>query len=104
MIVVTIGADSYGRVKSVDGTPVVTKFGMLSGLPIWPICSYYRYGGDMRSLSGIPLVFHLENVLVHGLPLSRIDRLSVAMAYLRGLAGAMILFGSMAGGETASIS
>jgi hypothetical protein len=89
------GSDTYGRVKTVGATPVVTKFAMLQGLPLFPLASFYYAGAGRRQSAGVPFVFGVENSAIAGLPLARVDRLSVAMAYFRGLCGALAVVGCL---------
>lgn len=96
MIFVQAGTETYGRVKAVQGTPIVTKFAMLQFLPLWPLQSYYFGGFGERTSIGIPLIAHEQSVAIHGIPLARIDRMSVTMAYARGLFGAMLVIGFLA--------
>jgi hypothetical protein len=91
-----VGVDTFGRVKQVGNTPIVTRFFMLSWLPIWPLQSYYRTGEDVVRHEGVPFLFHSQTVEINGIPLRRIDRLTVVMAYLRAFAAVLTLFGSIA--------
>jgi hypothetical protein len=88
------GSDTYGRVKTVGGTPIVTKFFMANGFPIYPLQSYYFSRSDEVAGSGIPFLSQYE-LSITGIPLARIDRTSVIVAYLRGLCGLLTLFGSI---------
>jgi hypothetical protein len=90
---VTVGSDTYGRVKKVGTTPIVTRFGMISSLPVYPLESFYFVRFGERTSHGIPFFAEIRSTEVRGVPLARIDKLSVAMAYLRGLFGALVLFG-----------
>ncbi|MEM7315194.1 MAG: hypothetical protein AAF497_18790 [Planctomycetota bacterium] len=90
---VTSGTDTYGRVKTVGGTPIVTKFAMFESIPLYPLRSYYFIShGETRTRS-VPFLSTTEEVEVNGIPLAVVDRTSVTMAYLRGLFSIMILFG-----------
>lgn len=89
------GFDTYGRVKSVGETPIVTRFFMLGGLPIYPLQSFYSLGPSRAEISGVPFVGGWQSVSTNGLPLAHVDRLSVGMAYARGLFGAMTVLGCM---------
>lgn len=93
MVAVTFGSDTYGKVKQVSGTPVVTKFGMLWSLPLIPLESYFYAGPGPSTFQGIPFVFGIYATAIRGLPLARIDKLSVAMAYCRGFCGALAVVG-----------
>ena len=89
MVAVHAGSDTYGRVKKVGSTPVVTKFGMVSAFPLFPLESYY-YAGEGNP-QGIPFVY--TSKAIYGLPLARLDTLSVLMAYARGIFGALTVAG-----------
>ena len=93
---ISAGSDTYGRVKSVDGTPIVTKFVMLSAFPLLPIESFYFAGFRRTELTGVPGLAWVEATKFNGLPLAQIDRLSVVMAYFRGFCGALALIGFIA--------
>jgi hypothetical protein len=93
MVTFIAGTDTYGRVKPVGGTPIVTKFAMLHFLPLYPLQSYYFLGRGKPKWFGIPFVARSHTVAIDGIPLARLDRVSVAMAYLRGLLGALVLVG-----------
>lgn len=90
---ISAGSDTYGRVKNVDGTPVVTKFVMLSAFPVMPIESFYFAGFRGREFTGVPVLAWIETTKFSGLPLARIDKLSVLMAYFRAFCGALALVG-----------
>lgn len=93
---VSFGSDTYGRVKSVNGTAIVTKFFMLNGFPVYPLASFYFVGQSMVESSEIPFLGSIEKIEVNGLPLTRLDRTSVVIAYARGLFAAMTLLGCIA--------
>ena len=92
---VAAGTDTYGRVKTVGGTPIVTKFAMLQGLPIYPLQSFYFMGTESTEMSGVPFIASSQTVVISGIPLARVDRLSVAMAYVRGILAALVVVGCM---------
>ncbi len=90
---VTVGSDTYGRVKKVGSTPIVTRFGMVSSLPVVPLESFYfERLGDSTS-KGIPFLVQIRSTTIEGIPLARLDMLSVAMTYARGLFGTMAIMG-----------
>jgi hypothetical protein len=89
MAAVHAGSDTYGKVKKVGATPIVTKFAMVSAFPLYPLESFY-FAGESGP-EGIPFVYTTKTI--YGLPLARVDSLSVAMAYARGIFGAFTLFG-----------
>jgi hypothetical protein len=93
MMSVTFGTDTYGRVKSVGGTPIVTKFFMLQFLPLYPVQSYYFTGVGRTDSSGVPFIAVSQEVAIDGLPLARFDVCSVAIAYVRGAFAALTLIG-----------
>jgi hypothetical protein len=90
---VTVGSDTYGRVKKVGSTPIVTKFGMLSGFPVFPLESFYFAGFGETTSEGIPFLAQSHSTAIEGIPLARVDKLSVFMAYARGLFGTMTIVG-----------
>lgn len=93
MITVIAGTETYGAVRKVASTPVVTKFAMLQFIPLYPLESYYlmRLGKD--SFRGIPLIASATSRSIVGLRLARVDRLSVAMAYVRACAAILAMPG-----------
>lgn len=93
---IVAGTDTYGRVKTVGGTPIVTKFAMFQFLPVYPVQSFYYAGPGRTETSGIPFVASSQTVAIRGVPLARVDRLSAAMAYTRAIFGTMAVFGFMA--------
>src|SRR5690349_7327227 len=96
MVVVTAGSDTYGRVKVVAGTPIVTQFFMVQLLPVYPLRSFYFLSADHVKSSGIPGIAAVYSREFNAIPLAKIDRASVAMAYIRGLFGGMALVGFLA--------
>jgi hypothetical protein len=93
VIHVSVGTDTYGRVKKVGSTPIVTRFGMVSGAPVYPIESLYFIRFGESSSGGIPFLAPVHSTAVVGIPLARLDKLSVTMAYIRGFFGAMAIIG-----------
>ena len=93
---VTVGSDTYGRVKKVGSTPIVTKFEMVSSVPLYPLESYYFVRFGETTSEGIPFIVESRSTEIEGIPLARVDRMSVGMAYARGLFGAMAVVGFMA--------
>jgi hypothetical protein len=81
---VTFGLQAYGQVKKVASTSIVTRFWMLSSFPIFPLESFYflKYGKTT----------FVQRELI-GVPLARLDWLSVLVAYLRGVFGGMFIVG-----------
>jgi len=94
MVSVTAGSDTYGSVKKVGGTPVVTKFAMLNFIPLYPLVSFYYAGAGRETWAGVPFVFSVSSTPILGFPLARIDRLSVVMAYVRGAFGTLMVVGA----------
>ena len=90
------GTDTYGRVKAVAGTAIVTKFFMFQSLPVFPLRSYYfiRHGETTRS--GVPFFASEETTSIVGLPLASIDVASALMAYVRAGFATMTVVGSIA--------
>jgi hypothetical protein len=93
--IVDIGTDTYGKVKRVGATPIVTKFAMVSGLPLLPLASYYHAGDAPKTRGGAPFVLGVEIANVVGFRLARVDYLSVAMTYFRALMALLVIFGSI---------
>ncbi|QDU57339.1 hypothetical protein [Aeoliella mucimassa] len=93
MVTVVAGSDTYGRVKSVAGVPIVTKFAMLHMLPLWPLASWYALGESTRETTGVPMLATHSKSTMPAIPLASLDRASVVMAYLRGVFGAFALLG-----------
>jgi len=62
---------------------------MVSAFPLFPLESYY-YAGEGNP-QGIPFVY--TSKAIYGLPLARLDTLSVLMAYTRGIFGALTVVG-----------
>ena len=90
-----VGTDVYGRVKSVAGTSVVTKFAMLEMIPYRAIASYYVWRETTTETKGIPFVFTTHSAQIHGLPLEQVDRISVVLTYVRVLCAGLMLLGSL---------
>ncbi|WP_406696230.1 hypothetical protein V5E97_35105 [Singulisphaera sp. Ch08] len=90
------GSDTYGRVKSVSGTPIVTKFFMLQCLPIYPLQSFYFEKQGPSESKGIPFLASIQTSAIIGIPLASLDKTSVAMAYVRSLFATLGLVGSLA--------
>ena len=87
------GTDTYGRVKTVGGIPIVTKFAMLHFLPLFPRRSFYYFGEGQTKFSGVPFVASMTSTAIKGIPLTRVDRMSVVMAYVRGVFGTLAVIG-----------
>ncbi len=93
MVTVHAGTDTYGRVKSVCGMPIVTKFFMFHFLPCYPLQSYFFMGSGRTKWVGIPLIAGVFSTELVGIPLACVDKTSVAMAYGRGVCAAVLLGG-----------
>ncbi len=91
MIHVTVGTDVYGAVRSVERTPVVTKFAMFQFLPIYAIESYYLGRLGKESRSGVPFLAGQSERAIIGIPCDRINFLSVSVAYVRAVGAALVL-------------
>jgi hypothetical protein len=90
---VTVGSDTYGKTQVVDGTPIVTKFAMVSFLPVWPLQSIYFAGLGKQTGTMIPFVVGSTSQQIIGIPMARLHTQSVCLAVARGIAGAMITIG-----------
>lgn len=95
MMHVVVGTDTYGRVKTVDKTAIVTEFWMVQMLPFVPLKSYYVWGPATSEIQGVSLLAPARSVERRGIPLARVDRISVAFAYVRGALAAMVIVGFM---------
>jgi hypothetical protein len=93
MITISAGTDTYGRVKKVSGTPIVTKFAMFQFLPMCPLQSFYFRGTGKNQAEGIPLVAITRSTTFVGIPLASVDKTSVLVAYARGLFAPAALLG-----------
>ena len=91
MFSVAAGTDTYGRVKTVAGMPIVTKFFMLQLLPIFPLKSFYLIKLDSAKVAGVPFVASVQSSSIHGFPLARVDKISVVMAYLRAFLALLLV-------------
>ena len=94
-MLITSGTDTYGRVKKISGTPIVTKFAMLQSLPVFPLVSYYFIGLGPTQVTGFPLLGGSEYTPIIGIPLKSVDKTSVLMAYARALFALLTLIGFM---------
>jgi hypothetical protein len=90
-----IGTDVYGAVRSVGRTPIVTKFFMVQGLPIRPMESYYFRALGEWSGSGVPFLGEEIHRAIIGIPCDRINRLSVFVAYVRAVCGAIVVLSTI---------
>ena len=79
----------------VGRTPTVTKFAMFQFLPIYPLESYYFTCTDSTEMTGVPFLASSQAVVINGVPLARVDPISVAIASVRATLAAMIVFGFM---------
>ena len=88
MFHVHIGFDTYGRVKAVGRTPIVTRFFAVSFLPVIPMNSYYLAGIGRMKYETLT-----EGKVIQGYPLSSLNYFSVLMAYYRGFCAVLVLAG-----------
>lgn len=93
MVTAIYGTDTYGAVRKVGTTPIVTRFAMLQFIPLIPLESYYLARHGKERYSGVPLIFSETSRSIHGLKLARVNRLSVLVAYIRAIGGTLFLFG-----------
>jgi hypothetical protein len=96
MVTVIAGTDTYGKIKKVGTTPIVTKFRMLWYFPIVPVASFYFAGIQHTATEGVPLGLRHETSVIHGIALARVDKFSVLIAFVRGFAVSMLLIGFLA--------
>lgn len=87
----TVGSDVYGRVKEVGGTPVITRFVMVQHVPVFPLRSFYYLGESKAWRQRIPFVVTFSKTQIRAIPLERIDWLSVAITYLRGVCAILMI-------------
>jgi hypothetical protein len=92
-MIISAGTDTYGRVKEVSGTPIVTQFAMLQAFPLYPLRSFYLVRSGPTEFEGIPLIASAQSTAIVGIPLASVDMTSVLVGYLRGVFGALVLFG-----------
>jgi hypothetical protein len=95
MITISVGTDTYGRVKTVSGIPIVTKFAMLQFLPVYPLRSFYFTGTGPSETMGIPFLASTRFASIGGIPLASVDKMSVLMAYARSIFAALALVGAL---------
>ena len=91
MIHAIFGTDVYGAVRSVEHTPVVTKFEMIQGIPIKPLESYFLGRLGKESRSGVPFIAEQIDREIIGFPCNRINRLSVFATYVRAVCAILVL-------------
>jgi hypothetical protein len=83
MIHLHLGMDWYGAVKYVGAFRVVTAFFHVNGLPTFP-----RYSAVIGQSAALGREWQIVR-------LARIDWQSVTIAYVRGVAGGLVVFGSI---------
>jgi hypothetical protein len=93
---IVCGTETYGRVKTVDGTPIVTKFAMLQRVPIYPLQSFYFLGEGPTTRSGVPFLAGSASTTIHGVALANVDKASVTMAYARAVSCVLMFVGGFA--------
>jgi hypothetical protein len=93
MLFVSAGTDTFGRVKVVSGTAIVTKFFMFQMLPIFPLKSFYLIRLGKTVTSGIPIIAESNSREIVGIPLASVDITSVIMTYVRAILSAFLIFG-----------
>jgi len=77
----------------VGTTSVITRFAMLQFAPLFPLESFFFARRGNLSSDLISLIFGADATTPLAIPLARIDKLSVAMAYFRGVCGTLVLVG-----------
>lgn len=93
MTPMSVETDTYGRVKAVSGTPVLTKFAMLQFLLVYPPQTLYFVKAGPSSATTILFIGRTHFATVVGIPLSTLDKPSVVMAYVRGIFAALTICG-----------
>lgn len=91
MIHVSVGTDVYGAVRSVNRTPIVTKFAMFQAFPLYPLQSFYLQQLGKTTHAGVPLVAGISERTLSGIPCDRVNRLSVFVAYVRAVGATVII-------------
>jgi hypothetical protein len=66
---------------------------MLSAIPIIPLESFYFVRFGETNSVGIPFLVQTHTTEIEGIPLAHVDKLSVVMAYARGIFAAMVVVG-----------
>ena len=87
------GVETYGRVKVVGTTPVVTKFFNVMIFPLIPLQSVYLLGQESK-FEGVPMVAGVETVTIYGFPLARLSWISVIWAYMRAIGATLFVVGT----------
>jgi hypothetical protein len=93
---ILVGTFAYGRVKKVGSTPIVTRFFMVSGIPVFPLESWYFIRIVATISDGVPFIAQNRSMEIEGIPLARLDKLSIAIAYARAVFTAMAVGGAVA--------
>lgn len=93
MVTVAVGTDTFGRVKTVRGTPIVTKFATLQFLPVYPLQSFYYISSGPTESIGVPFIGSVQSAGIQGIQLANIDRTSVLIAYIRSVCATAVLLG-----------
>ncbi len=97
-MLVSVGTDTYGRVKTVGNTAIVTKFFAVGGFPLGAVTSYYLVGKRKFPADKPPLADIRQLGPVEAVPLRRIDAASERMALIRGCLGVLVLVGALFSG------
>jgi hypothetical protein len=89
------GHSHVGRAKRVAGMPIATRFLTLFYVPIFPLKSFYFRRAVAREQQASVGIWFSEEAI--GVPLARLDWISVLAGYLRGALRALaVFFGTMA--------
>lgn len=90
---IKIDRDTFGRVKVVDGTGIVTVFTTVNLIPLYPHRSLYMKPRDPRRGGSESVPVRDDGRAPQLLPLASVDRTSAAVAYLRALFGLLAISG-----------
>lgn len=97
-MLVSVGTDTYGRVKRVGNTAIVTKFFAVGGFPLGSVTSYYVVGKRKFPADKPPLADIRQLGPIEAIPLRRVDAASERMALIRACLGVLIAVGALFGG------
>ena len=92
---ISVGNETYGRVKPVSGISIITEFWMFCSVPVIPLQSFYVRESRQSQSHGLPILAEMRNDAVRGIPLQHADRASILAAYVRAGCVVPLLFGFM---------
>ena len=89
------GVFFYGGIQKVRDTKIATSFFMIMGLPLIPGYSMYFLGHGRQDGAIVPFAGGFTSQEVYGVACTRMNWLSVAIAYLRAYGTALLLGGAL---------